>query len=110
MWLGHLHAACRNPLAPCAPTLWLVLSTRTHGLSAASRPLDPLPIRGLAKPSRLSAATHGQTRRRADRIVVSELDVRELQIPDVLLLVDDHSQHLGHSVVHPLNASVTVGR
>ena len=45
---------------------------------------------------------------RANRIVVSELDVREPQIPVVLLLVDDHSQHLGHSVVHPLNASVAV--
>ena len=49
----------------------------------------------------------GQTRCRADRIVVSELDVRELQIP-VLSFVDDHSKHLGHSVVHPLNASVAV--
>ena len=35
--------------------------------------------------------------------------VGELQIPVVLLFVDDHSQHLGHSVVHPLNASVAVG-
>ena len=49
-----------------------------------------------------------QTRRRADRIVVSELDVREPEIPVVLSLVDDHSQHLGHSVVHPLNAPVAV--
>ena len=44
----------------------------------------------------------------ADLIVVNELDVREPQIPVVLLLVDDHSQHLGHSVVHPLNAPVAV--
>ena len=49
-----------------------------------------------------------QTRRRADRIVVCELDVMELQIPVVLSFIDDHSQHLKHSVVHPLNASVTV--
>ena len=49
-----------------------------------------------------------QTRRRSDRIVVSELDVRELQIPVVLSFIDDHSQYLSHSVVHPLNASVTV--
>ena len=49
-----------------------------------------------------------QTRRRADRIVVSELDVKELQIPVVLSLVDGHSQRLGHSVVHPLNASVAI--
>ena len=48
-----------------------------------------------------------QTRRRADRIC--ELDVRELQIPVVLSFVDDHSQHLGHSVVHPLNAFFAVG-
>ena len=49
-----------------------------------------------------------QTCLRADRIVVSELDVRELQIPVVVSLVDDHSQHLGYSVVHPLNSSVAV--
>ena len=49
-----------------------------------------------------------QTRRRADRIGVCELDVRELQTPVVLSFVDDHSQHSGHSVVQPLNASVTV--
>ena len=49
-----------------------------------------------------------QTRRRADRIVASELDVKELQISVVLSLVDDHSQHLGHSVLHTLNASVAV--
>ena len=49
-----------------------------------------------------------QSRCRADRIVVSEPDVRETQIPVVLLLVDDHRQHSGLSVVHPLNASVAV--
>ena len=49
-----------------------------------------------------------QTRRRADRVVVSKLDVRELQIPVVSSFVDDHSQHLGDSVVHLLNASVVV--
>ena len=48
-----------------------------------------------------------QTRGRADRIVVCELDVRELQVP-VLSFIDDHGQHLIQSVVHPLNASVTV--
>ena len=32
-----------------------------------------------------------QTRCRDDRVVVSELDVREPQIPVVLLLVEDHS-------------------
>ena len=37
-----------------------------------------------------------QTRRRADQIVVSQLDMREIQIPVTLAFVDDHSQHLGH--------------
>ena len=50
-----------------------------------------------------------QTRRRADEIVVRELDVRQMQVHIVLSLVDDHSQHLGHGVVFPLNAPVTVG-
>ena len=50
-----------------------------------------------------------QARRCADGIVVSEFDVRQMQVPIVLSLVDDHSQHLDHSVVHPLNAPVTVG-
>ena len=50
-----------------------------------------------------------QAHRRADGIVVREFDVRTMQVPIVLSLVDDHSQHLGHGVVHPLNASVTVG-
>ena len=48
------------------------------------------------------------TRHRADRIVVCELDVRELQIPVVLSLIDDDSYHLSHSVVDPLNACVAV--
>ena len=50
-----------------------------------------------------------QTRRRADAIVVSEFGVKKMQVPIVLSFVDDHSQHLGHSAVHPLNAPVTVG-
>ena len=50
-----------------------------------------------------------QARRRADGIVVSEFDVRQMQVPIVLSLVDDHGQHLGHSVVYPLNAPVIVG-
>ena len=49
-----------------------------------------------------------QTRRRADRTVVWELDVRELQVPVVLSFIDDHSENWSHSVVHSLNASVTV--
>ena len=50
----------------------------------------------------------GETRRRADRVVACELHLRELQRPVVLTLIDCHSQHLGNSVVHPFNASVTV--
>ena len=34
--------------------------------------------------------------------------MRGVQIPVILLFVDDHNEHLGHSVVHPLNASVAV--
>ena len=49
-----------------------------------------------------------QTRRRADGIVVSEFYVGQMQVPIDLFLVDDNSQHLGHDMVHPLNAPVTV--
>ena len=49
-----------------------------------------------------------QARLRADGIGVSEFDVRKMQVSVVLSLVDDHTQHLGHGVVHPLNAPVTV--
>ena len=47
--------------------------------------------------------------RPADGIVVSEFDARKMQVPIVLFFVDDHSQHLGHSVVHPLNVPLAVG-
>ena len=50
-----------------------------------------------------------QARRRVDGIIVSEFDVRTMQVPIVLSLVDDHSHHLGHIAVHPLNAPVTAG-
>ena len=49
-----------------------------------------------------------QTRRRVNGIVVSEFDVGQMQVRIVLSLVDDNSQHLGDSVVYPLNAPVTV--
>ena len=45
---------------------------------------------------------------RADGIVVSEFDMGKMQVPIVLSLVDDHSQHLSYSVAYPLNAPVTV--
>ena len=50
-----------------------------------------------------------QTRSLADGIVVSKYDVGQTQVSVVLSLVDDHSQHLDHSVVYPLNAPVTAG-
>ena len=65
------------------------------------------------RPRETRKSTHvnlmgGQTRRRVARIVVCELDVRELQILVVLAFMDDHTQHLGHTVVHQLHASVAV--
>ena len=50
-----------------------------------------------------------QARCRANGIVVSEFYVRQMQVPIVLSLVDEYSQHWGHSGVYPLNAPVTVG-
>ena len=50
-----------------------------------------------------------QTRRRANGNIVSEFYVGQIQVLIVLSLVDDHSQHFGHSVVYPLNAPITVG-
>ena len=50
-----------------------------------------------------------QTHRHADGVVASEFDVGKMQVPIVLSLVDDHSQHLGQSVVHPLNAPLQLG-
>ena len=52
----------------------------------------------------------GQVRRHANIIVVDGFDVRQMQILTVLPLVDDHTQHLGHSAAHMLNDSITVGR
>ena len=49
-----------------------------------------------------------QTRRRADGVLVSKFYVGQMQVPIVLSLVDGHCQHLCHSLIHPLNAPVTV--
>ena len=45
----------------------------------------------------------------ANRVVVGELDVREMKIPIVLSLVDDHGEHLSHGVVDAFNPTVAVG-
>ena len=50
-----------------------------------------------------------QTGHHADGLVVSEFYVGQMQVPIVLSLIDDHSQHIRHSVIYPLNAPVTVG-
>ena len=50
-----------------------------------------------------------QTRLGPDGIVLSKFDVGQMQVPIVLSLVDDHSQHLGHNVVYQLNTPDTVG-
>ena len=49
-----------------------------------------------------------RTRGGTDGIVVRKFDMRELFIPVVLELVDDHCQHLGQSVAytfHPIVAT-----
>ena len=46
-------------------------------------------------------------RRRAERIVLSELDERELQISVVMSFIDDDSQHLSNYVVRTLHAPLT---
>ena len=38
-----------------------------------------------------------QARCHANGIVGNEFNVRQMQVPIVLSLVDDHRQHLGHS-------------
>ena len=37
-----------------------------------------------------------------------EFDVREMLVPVILELVDDHCQHLGHRVVHSLHSNFAV--
>lgn len=48
----------------------------------------------------------GQTRSCADQLVISEVDLRELNISVGLAFIGDRSQQLGHSVGHALNACV----
>ncbi|MEP3304672.1 MAG: hypothetical protein ABJO05_22125 [Roseibium sp.] len=42
------------------------------------------------------------------RIVVRKFDVKELFIPVVLELVDDHRKHLSHRVIHTFHPTVAV--
>ena len=49
-----------------------------------------------------------QTRGGANEIIAGKFDVRELFIPVVLELVDDHCHHLGHRVVYPFHLTVAV--
>ena len=48
----------------------------------------------------------GQANGGTDRIVVGELQVRQLHTPIVLAFVDDHSQHIYHYVVVALHTTV----
>ena len=41
-------------------------------------------------------------------VVPDKLHVRQVGIPIILLLVDDHSEHLSHGVVHSLRTAVAV--
>ena len=50
-----------------------------------------------------------KTRRLTDGFLGIELDVGQMQVPIVSSLVDDRSQKLAYSLIHPLNASVTLG-
>ena len=43
-----------------------------------------------------------------DEIVVCKLHVRQMSIPIIFLLVDDHSEYLSNGVVHALDAAVAV--
>ena len=48
----------------------------------------------------------GQPSGGTDGIVVSEFYVRQVSIPIILSLVDDHSEHLGHGMIHALDTTV----
>ena len=50
----------------------------------------------------------GQPGGGTDGIIVSKLYVRQMGIPIILSLVDEHTDHLSHGVIHALNATVAV--
>ena len=43
-----------------------------------------------------------------DGIIVSKFHVRQMGMPIILSLVDDHSEHLSHGMIHALDAVVAV--
>ena len=48
----------------------------------------------------------GEARGRADRVVVCVLDMREVDVPVVLMFVAYHGKHLCHCVVDAFDAAV----
>ena len=50
----------------------------------------------------------GQPSGSTDGIVVGKLHVRLVGIPKISSLVDNHSEHVSHGVVHALDAAVAV--
>ena len=50
----------------------------------------------------------GQPGGGTDGIIVSKFHVWQMGIPIILPLVDDHSEHLNHGMIHGLDAAVSV--
>ena len=50
----------------------------------------------------------GQPGVNTDGVAISKLHVRQVGIPIILSLVDDHSEHLSHGVVRALDAAISV--
>ena len=50
----------------------------------------------------------GQTGGGTDGIIVSKFHVWQMGIPIILPLVDDHSEHLSHGMIHALDAAFAV--
>ena len=51
----------------------------------------------------------GEARGCADRVVVCVLDMREVDVPVVLMFVAIHGKHLCHCMVNAFDAAVTAG-
>ena len=50
----------------------------------------------------------GQPGGGTDGSVASKFHVWQMNIPVILLFIDDHSEHLSHGVIHALDAAVAV--